>query len=235
MEKIIFLDIDGVLNVIQEGHDKYGAIFHKHFVDNLRNLVNSTGAKIVISSTWRQSGLSVMQDMWKDRNYPGEIIDITPDCFTIVNEGICEFYDTVDRGHEIQYWLDRHPEVTHYVILDDDNDMLDSQRQNFVRTANNKHHTDFVDIGYGLTKECAEQAIDILNEGDDTTYSITCGERDENGFADTYRNGKKTNVRMLLFTEEQVERLQAIQVEYTEPKEKWYKKVLNKIFHFIID
>ena len=233
--KVIILDIDGVLNVIQEERDKYGSLFHKHFVDNLRTLVNSTGAKIVISSTWRQSGLSVMQDMWKDRNYPGEVIDITPDCFTIVNEGICEFYDMVDRGHEIKYWLDKHPEVTHYVILDDDNDMLDSQRQNFVRTANNFTHTDYIDHGYGLTKECTEQAIDILNEGDETIYSITNGERGEDGYADTYVNGKKSNVRMLLFTKEQIERLQAIKVDYPEPPKKWYKKVLNKVFHFIID
>jgi len=32
--------------------------------------------------------------------------------------------------------------------------------------------------------------------------SITCGERDEKGFCDTYVNGEKTNVRMLVFTEE---------------------------------
>lgn len=37
--------------------------------------------------------------------------------------------------------------------------------------------------------------------------SITCGERDEHGFADTYVNGKKTNVRMLIFTEEEIKRL----------------------------
>jgi hypothetical protein len=34
-------------------------------------------------------------------------------------------------------------------------------------------------------------------------HSITCGERDENGFADIYVNGEKTNIRMLMFTEEQ--------------------------------
>ena len=76
----------------------------------------------------------------------------------------------------------------------------------------------------------------VNNEGDDTTYSITCGETDENGFADTYRNGKKTNVRMLLFSEEDIERLQAIQVDYPEPpKEKWYKKVLKCVYNFIMD
>jgi hypothetical protein len=42
-------------------------------------------------------------------------------------------------------------------------------------------------------------------------HSITCGERDEKGFCDTYVNGEKTNVKMLVFTEEQVKRLHKIQ------------------------
>lgn len=41
-------------------------------------------------------------------------------------------------------------------------------------------------------------------------HSITCGERDENGFCDTYVNGEKTNVRMLVFTAEQIEKLHKI-------------------------
>ena len=58
----------------------------------------------------------------------------------------------------------KHPEVTNYVILDDDNDMLTSQYENFVRTANNKSHTDCVDIGYGLTEKCTDDAIRILKK-----------------------------------------------------------------------
>jgi len=41
-------------------------------------------------------------------------------------------------------------------------------------------------------------------------HSITCGERDKDGFADTYVNGEKTNVRLLLWYKEDVERLQKI-------------------------
>jgi len=44
-------------------------------------------------------------------------------------------------------------------------------------------------------------------------HSITCGERDENGFADTYVNGKKTNVKLLLWNKKEVERLQKISEE----------------------
>lgn len=100
--KVIFLDIDGVLNVYPQGRDEFGSLFHKHFEDNLRLVIEKTNAKIVISSTWRYSGLKVMKDMWKQRNLPGEVIDITPDCAQIVDNGIVEFYDLVERGHEIQ-------------------------------------------------------------------------------------------------------------------------------------
>jgi len=36
---------------------------------------------------------------------------------------------------------------------------------------------------------------------------ITCGERDGNGFCDTYKNGEKTGVKMLVFTENEIEKL----------------------------
>lgn len=63
--KVIFLDIDGVLNVYPQGFDEYGSKFHPHFVENLKCLIEKTEAKILISSTWRFSGLKVMQEMWK--------------------------------------------------------------------------------------------------------------------------------------------------------------------------
>lgn len=150
--KICFLDIDGVLNVYCEGRDEFGCTFHKHFEDNLRHIIEQTGAKIVISSTWRFDGLETMINMWKHRNLAGEVIDVT------------KHIDISKRGLEIQEWLDRHKNVDNYVIIDDDYfDVLEHQLNNFVQTSGNITHEDCVDIGYGLTKICAEKAIKILN------------------------------------------------------------------------
>ncbi len=160
--KIIFLDIDGVLNVIGQGHDEFGQLFHKHFEDNLRWIIDQTGAKIVISSSWRGSGLNEMQRMWKVRDLPGEVIDITPFANDLVERGVCKFYDEVSRGMEINQWIIDN-NVQCYCIIDDDNDMLPNQMDNFVRTANNSDHPDCVDIGFGLTKKCSEKAVEILN------------------------------------------------------------------------
>jgi hypothetical protein len=164
--KIIFLDIDGVLNVIPKDFDKYGGTFHPEFVENLKYIIDKTDAKIVISSSWRSAGLIEMQNMWKDRNLPGEVVGITP----YLKGGA-----RVIRGHEIQAWLDMHKMGTHsYVIIDDDTDMLDSQLKNFVQTSENSDHPDCIDIGYGLTRQCANKAICILlsNEKDVLRFSV---------------------------------------------------------------
>jgi hypothetical protein len=158
--KVIFLDIDGVLNVIPQGHDAFGGIFHSDFVENLKRIIDETGAKIVISSSWRHSGLQKMLDMWEFRNLPGEVIGVTPDLYRFLD---FEGERTMVRGDEIQAVLNIHPEITHYVILDDDTDMLKHQLGNFVQTSNNINHPDCIDIGYGLTKECTNKAIRILN------------------------------------------------------------------------
>lgn len=159
--KIIFLDIDGVLNVRIDGTDKYGHCFHKSFVDNLQWIIEETDCGIVISSTWKMIGLLELQQMWLYRGLPGSVIDITPNEVDIVNTGLCEYYDEVDRGHEIQQYINDN-NIKCYCIIDDVNDMLPNQQERFVRTSNNKH-SDCID-GYGLTKQCAEQVINILNK-----------------------------------------------------------------------
>lgn len=178
--KIIFLDIDGVLNVIGQGHDEYGQLFHQHFMDNLKRIIDETGAKIVVSSSWRKSGLNVMQEMWKHRGLAGEVIDVTPSLY-LQKGGSIQFWNdkleqhptpkirgySIPRGCEIEYWLNNENyEVESYVILDDDTDMLISQERKFVQCSGNIDDEDCIDIGYGLTNRCTEKAISILNCGE---------------------------------------------------------------------
>jgi hypothetical protein len=159
--KIIFLDIDGVLNVIPERFDNFGGCFHENFVENLRNIIEKTDAKIVVSSSWRLSGLKIMQEMWKDRKLPGDVIDVTPDLYYGEDAMGNRIGRDMCRGDEIQHWLDRH-DIESYVILDDDTDFLESQNKNFVRCSCDNFDDDCIDIGYGLTKRRAELAIKVL-------------------------------------------------------------------------
>ena len=84
--KVLFLDIDGVLNtkwwytqMDRNTHkDKYGYAFDPNAVANLKKIIDETGADIVISSSWKCFGLSELEEMWQDRGLPGKLIDITP-------------------------------------------------------------------------------------------------------------------------------------------------------------
>lgn len=158
--KTIFLDIDGVLNVDYADKDQFGHIFRDEYIQNLKEIIEKTGAKIVISSTWKDKGLQTMLDLWQERQLPGEIIDITPDCADVCEVTDIVYYDQVKRGHEIKLWLDRHPEVTQYVILDDIQDFLDEQQDYFVNC-----------IEPGLKEECKIKAINILNMKDKIEFS----------------------------------------------------------------
>ncbi len=172
--KVCFCDFDGVLNVIPEGRDEHGNIFHKHFMANLKEIVDETGALLVITSSYRTDGLDAMQDMWKARGYAGEVIDVTPSLYL---GQLCNWngdkhskleYDKVPRGLEIKYWLDYYSHkfgwVTNYVILDDDADMLLEQMDNFVMCSGDMNDSDCVDIGFGLTQSRTNRAINILNK-----------------------------------------------------------------------
>jgi len=158
--KVIFLDIDGVLNIIPKTHDRFGGTFHEHLVKNLKTIVDKTEAKIVISSTRRHSGLKIMQEMWQERNLPGEVIDVTIDLG--MHQDDDGFWQSEKRGDEIKIWVDKN-KPNSYVIIDDDTDMLPDQMRNFVQTSGNINHPDCIDIGYGLTEICSEKAIRILN------------------------------------------------------------------------
>jgi len=154
--KIIFLDIQGVLHLPIYSRklktkglnpfDDYGPTFAPNCVKNLQTIIETTQAKIVISSTWRLMGEHRLQAMWKDRQLPGEIIGLTP---SIQN---------VKRGDEIAHYLKENghqnapPQIIQYLIIDDNNTMLKTQQDNFVQT----------DSNLGITQTDVQKAINIL-------------------------------------------------------------------------
>ena len=165
MKKIIFLDIDGVINT-KEWHskmtkdtpkDEYGYAFDPIAVANLAHIIDKTGAEIVISSSWKFYGVPKLRDMWKKRNLPGTILDITPNTISdemLLNANLDEFQLGVCRGNEIKEWLSRHEDIiSNYVIIDDFDDMLSEQEDHVVLT----------ESLIGITEWDAEKAIKILN------------------------------------------------------------------------
>lgn len=165
--KVIFLDIDGVMNTdFSESYVKADNGWTYIGIDNskvkeLKRIVDTTGAEIVLSSDWRYAFEvgAYKQEVHtckylnnKLRKQGLKIYDKTPD--------IAKF----ERGLEISTWLDKHPEVTDYVILDDHSfaitgkyyEVDEKLRSHFILT------TGKVADG-GLTPEVADIAIEILN------------------------------------------------------------------------
>ena len=146
MKKIIFLDFDGVLNTKwwytqmdrNTPKDKYGYAFDPKAVANLKRIVVETGADI--------GGL------------PGKLIGVTPN--PVSDEMLLDAdIDSIElfhiRGEEIKEWLTRHGRhVSHYVIIDDMDNMLPEQQSVFVQT----------NPEVGLTEDDANKAIVILNK-----------------------------------------------------------------------
>lgn len=119
--KVLFLDIDGVCN----SADYMRRINKQSFwhdtdpdaVKLVKQIIKETGCLVVLSSTWR----------------------LYPEARAVVKRDVCHFIDctkdlqrgakrgVVERGVEVQEWLDRHPSVTQYAIIDDDSDFLPHQ------------------------------------------------------------------------------------------------------------
>lgn len=175
MRKYIFLDFDGVLNtenyikaLREQGHpmsDKYGFYFDPTAVTNLAVIIEKTKAEIVISSSWKTDGLDRMKKMWIERNLPGKVIDITPSDFGMEEIDFSNPDDFVGRGREIQRWIQQNGSAKdRYVILDDLDDMLQSQYPFFIQT----------DPRIGITEIDAKKAIDILNIEDKEGIGNKC-------------------------------------------------------------
>jgi len=129
--RIIFLDMDGVMNHI--GHMKGPDPIDPECIKRLNEIVEATDAKVVISSTWRKyTSFNTLAGRMTKMGFVGEILDYTP-CIER------EFGYNAPRGCEIQLWIKRNiadGDCTYrrYIILDDDSDMLLEQRENFILT-----------------------------------------------------------------------------------------------------
>ena len=179
--KVIFLDVDGVLN----GYNCLDSIkcklmdilksynlctnWYRNYrtklvyvdekrVKRLAKIVHSTGAKVVLSSSWRDGfwnipyeKKSVPQKLLTDlfNKYDIQVIGITPNA----HDG--------KRYKEIMSWLSKHIEVDGYVILDDE--ILDLRcfvGIRLVQTISTFMGKERV----GLEREHIQEAINILNK-----------------------------------------------------------------------
>ena len=173
MQKIIFLDIDGVLNsnFWNENHQRElsdGTLIDEDKVYLLRQIITRTEANIVLHSGWR---------FWFDKNIlplrkesqqlveifkRNDIIisDITPD-FSTEEIRMTKKFSLV-KANEILAWLHEHPEVEKWIVIDDlclHNDKIE------------KHQLKTNQI-LGLTQGDVALAIDMLQQGSKINFPL---------------------------------------------------------------
>lgn len=105
--KILFLDIDGVVNCEKTFQRHRGVIgIDPMMAFRVGKIVLDTDCKVVLSSSWRHSKEGIAE---VERQVV-PLLDRTPNS------------DKGFRGDEVAAWLAEHPKVTAYAILDDDSD-----------------------------------------------------------------------------------------------------------------
>ena len=127
--KVLFLDIDGVLNC----HDDFDLkddmferrckVLNASMVKRYKRMIKEIKPYVVLCSTWRVHGF--LKDFLKENGIDFE--DVTPDYSYSTRPCL--------RGSEVDDWLDKHPEVKKYAIVDDVNDYYNHQQEFFVETS----------------------------------------------------------------------------------------------------
>lgn len=154
--KVIFLDIDGVLNFHgSEARAPGGYVgIAEKCVKNLKQIIVETGAYLVLCSTWKDewdkdeencTPMGVYLNK-KLKRHGLHIIDKTID-------------NTYNRGEGIHEWLSRHDNTESWIVLDDDI-FPDYNKYNIM-----PHLVKTNFYVAGLEDQHIQKAIELLNGG----------------------------------------------------------------------
>lgn len=137
--KIIFLDYDGVITNRATDYESFDA----DCLEYLNQIIEKTDAKVVVISSKRmfyKDHYEAFEEL-KKSGFKGQVIDFTEDL-----RGF--------RSNEIKLYLEKHPEIKSYLILDD---MPDFYNEMF------PGHFIVPNSNLGLEKHHIDESIKILN------------------------------------------------------------------------
>ncbi|ORC92765.1 uncharacterized protein TM35_000035180 [Trypanosoma theileri] len=143
--KIVFLDCDGVISPFG------GQLFAPKQMSFLRHIITETGAKIVLSSSWRMTefGRGEVSRHLVNHNMP-TFIACTP------------YYSGKPRSVEILSWVEANKDrynIVNFVALDDINLPAGAPNRAFFA-----RHAIVTNAFTGLTEADAIQAVNILDD-----------------------------------------------------------------------
>ena len=126
--KVIFLDIDGVLNTSKtfierkkywEETGTWTLEIDEFRVEYLKQIIDETGAKVVLSSTWKKDF----------ENVDGKVVPIHEkgeELLNVLNKYDIKLYDILKKGYSlpredlITIWLNEHSGVESFIVIDDE-------------------------------------------------------------------------------------------------------------------
>ncbi|MDD4292247.1 MAG: HAD domain-containing protein [Clostridia bacterium] len=154
--KICFLDVDGVL--VTDERYWQTPTWNLGTIDTLKHILRETGAKIVLSSTWRTRAylIHAFVEMCNKYNLGKDVImGMTPDINLFSRDK--EITEYLNRLAQSRLLLNIEDYVKSWVVIDDEQSFF----QNKVLDINK---VVFVDKNKGLTIKEAERVIKILNK-----------------------------------------------------------------------
>lgn len=156
LNRIIFLDIDGVLNGHAATPSGYCGI-DLNRADAFNAIVDRTGAKIVVTSAWRylvHSGsmtLKGFEHLLRTHGVKGEVIGVTGrDAMEQGPDGLVPTPN--QRGLQVTNWLREFDEPAAYVVIDDMDLGINDSNHPFVQTVGTS----------GLSGLDADRAVALL-------------------------------------------------------------------------
>ena len=165
-QKVIFLDIDGVMHDYTDNN-----IVQEERVARLKQIVDATGADIILSSSWRMGYPEFLK-----ANHLEEVISISEsDNLKLFHKYLYQYdlklsgftpYSLLGengRPLEIRSWLLDKPCVKSFVILDDDDFNWQWLRYFLVQTRRTVMTEEEPKVIYGLDDSHVMRAISILN------------------------------------------------------------------------
>jgi len=147
MRRVIFLDVDGVLNTYGTPSSSLAnwKYIEEDLTKNLEYIIDKTDADIVISSSWCEEAIELLKTV--DFKHIGKVVGVTP-------------RQKRWRGEQIMQWIEENADINNiaFVVIDDEDFDICGEacsvipEERFVQTS----------FKEGLIKEKAEEVINKL-------------------------------------------------------------------------
>lgn len=172
--KVIFLDIDGVLNTKEtffkrkEKHIKTKIWDDLFRIEYLKEIIEKTDAKIVLTSTWRKG-------FEKDNGILIPILDDALEIVEVLSKYKLEIYDITGidkngiRQEEIKEWLLNNP-TSSFVILDDETCDLNDYLEYVIKTRDNNEQIGLCDFHIDIAVNMLNRKRLVLKNNHNSKY-----------------------------------------------------------------